>query len=130
MVQTSTLKIYVMILIIFNFMAGSIGTIGGEDKGENFDIQNYLLIKSMFDKLAEQHQSLKENREDLGIVQFITKATMFIIAPFIILDGLFMLMGLITYGFTVIPAIFNIILLTPLSIFIIFDYVIPVLRGN
>jgi len=125
MAHTEAIKRLVMVIIIFNFIGGSIGFLDGENKGSEFNIEKLMPVKNTLSQL----KSFKENTEP-GFLSGIASLGVFMLAPFIIIDGIIIVISLLGYGFTVIPNIFNIILFAPLSIFIFIDYVLPMLRGN
>lgn len=131
MAKSGTLIIFIFILVIFNFLAGTMGTIeSSEDsnRGRDFSIKKLMPITNIHSDLQDKQKDYEE--ESRGFLSGLTSLTIFIITPFILLDVLIMVVGLLSYGFSVVPPIFNIIILTPMTIIIMIDYVIPMIRGN
>ena len=131
MAKSGTLIIFIFILVIFNFLAGTMGTMNTENtsnKGKDFSIKKLMPVTNIHNNLQDKQEQY--NEESKGFLSGLTSLTIFILTPFILLDVLIMIVGLLGYGFSVVPPIFNIIILTPMTIIIMIDYVIPMIRGN
>lgn len=114
MASTGVFKIYLLILVFFNFFAGGFNLTNSED---SFEIEKYLFITKI-------RTNLESNDDTFSSILRV------VLAPFILLDALIFMLVVIGLGITVLPPIVEIILFTPMAIFIVFDYLIPAVRGN
>lgn len=114
MADTKVFKIYLLILIFFNFFAGGFGL---SEEGNRFDVQRFLVISHVREKLGEADNLLA----DLLKV---------VLVPFMLIDVLIFMIMVVGTGIAVLPPIVEILLFAPMALFVIFDYVIPTLRGN
>ena len=100
-----------------------------DNKIKDFDIKKLLPVYSFRTKLIEQKNTL-ETEGGSAVKKFFYSVSSFLLAPFVLVDGLIFVLVLTGYSFAILPALFQILLITPISIIIIIDYVIPVVRGN
>lgn len=112
MANTKILIFYLMVLVFFGTLSGFVST-----DSQEFELSNYL-------KISELRNELKSN-EDI-----FSSLISYVLIPFIIIDFIVGLIAILGFGFSSLPSIINIILFTPLSLIIIFDYVLPMIRGN
>jgi hypothetical protein len=53
-----------------------------------------------------------------------------VLIPFLLIDVIIFIVVLLGVSFTILPAYIDVLFLTPLSVIVIFDYVLPWFRGN
>ena len=111
MADSTILKFYIVFLLVFGTLISGFGI-----EGNNFDLSSYTIVFNMFQAL---------NGTD-GLFSILS----YVLLPFIILDILVLIMGMMFFTFTTIPTYLTTIILTPLGIFIVIDYLIPTIRGN
>ena len=116
MVSTKTLVIYLMVLVFFNFFAGQFVISQNEDE---FNIQKYLLISNVREKIFS-------DSADNVFTSFAKVVT----APFLLIDAMIFIIVVIGTGVSVLPPSIELLLFTPLGILVIFEYVLPMVRGN
>lgn len=109
--DTKALKFYISFLVVF----GIIITYWGIETN-NFDLTKYTIFLNMYGSLNNSG----------GLLTVLS----YFFIPFIILDTLLILLAMMAFSFTVIPPILSTIILSPLVIFVIIDYIIPTVRGN
>lgn len=115
----ANIKIFVsflMIIVFFNFFAGGFQI---SKQSETFEIQKYLIIS----KIRESIFTDSANNIFTSITKVIT-------APFLLIDAMIFILVVIGTGISVLPPIVEIFIFSPLSILIIFDYILPMIRGN
>ena len=118
MANSKALVIYLLFIVFFNFFVGGFGLEAGDESGSaEFNVEKYLIINQARDKLENS---------DSKVASVISV----VLVPFVLLDALIFIFVVIGVGFSVLPAIINVILLTPAGIIVLFDYVLPMVRGN
>lgn len=118
MPNTRTFVIYLFIVIFFNLFAGSFSL---TSENNDISIKKTLVTTQIKDKIL--------THTGLGDWKIFSATANILALPFIILESLIFIISIIGIGFTVLPAIVEIILFTPLGIIVVLDYVIPVIRG-
>jgi|WetSurMetagenome_2_1015567.scaffolds.fasta_scaffold576008_1 hypothetical protein len=113
MVSTKILVIYLFFVIIFSFFYTSLTS----DESQKFDARNYLVITKI-------RQSLDKTD---NLISNILKV---VLIPFILIDALIFIFVVVGFSFSVMPVYLDILFLTPMGIIIMFDYVLPYIRGN
>lgn len=112
MANTKVLMFYVFFLIIISTMFGLVGI-----DNDGFSIEKYLVVSKL-------RNDLEENRN------FVSSVISIVLVPFLVINYMIALLILVGFGFTQIPAVLNILIFTPLGLWIVFDYIIPIIRGN
>ena len=122
MVSTKTFLFYLMFILIFNLFVGGFGVNADENEKPDIDIKKSFITTQVRDKIITWG----------GLDKFkpLQIATNIVAIPFIILESLLYVIYIIGLGFTILPPIIEILLLTPLGIMVILDYVVPAIRGN
>jgi hypothetical protein len=105
---------YILIVVFFSTFTG-LFQVSNEDK--EFNIENYFVVSELRNTL--------DNSDN--IFSSILKV---VLAPFIIIDFLIALIVLLGIGFTTLPPIVTILMIAPLSILVVFTYILPMVRGN
>lgn len=114
MASTKIFFIYFMFVIFFNIFAFSLTT---QQQDNNLNVSKYFVITQTISKL---------NTMD----SIFSKILSIALIPFILLDLLFFVVSIISINFSVINPVLNILILSPLGIMAIFDYIVPMVRGN
>jgi len=112
--NTKLIMFYIFFLVIFNTFAGMFAL---SDESKDFNISSYMKVSEAQNKL--------EQRDD-----FLSSVLKIVLFPFILIDFIVVLTVIIGLSVSILPPIINVILFVPLGIMIIFDYIIPVIRGN
>lgn len=112
MANTNVLITYIFILIMMSFVFTSMGIT--ENK---FNFQEYSIIAKMRAHLADNEDIVSRV---LGVVMF----------PLLIIDLLVMLVAILGFTLINVPPIITAVLFAPMLIVVLFDYVLPMLRGN
>lgn len=110
MANTKYLKVYILLFVLFYSMVGYFNL---SDTDTN--LQNYMPIKNIIDSLNNK---------------WISNVIKVVLIPFIIIDYIIILLYFIGISWSLIPIILNLLLITPIAIFIMFDYVVPLIRGS
>ena len=114
MARLRALKVYLLILVIFNFFAGGFGI---SAQGDEFNLDKYRFITEIRSNLAENEDTF-------------SSLLRIVLVPFILIDALIFLVAILGVGISVLPPAIELLLFAPLAIFVIFDYIIPMFRGN
>lgn len=114
MVNTKIIGFYITFLIIFGTFAG-LFVFG--NTGESFDYKKYLVVSKVREKLSMGD----------GFISNIISASLI---PFLLIDALMLLLAFVGVSFSYLPTLLNVIVFTPLGLMVIFDYVLPYVRGN
>lgn len=112
MASTNSLYIFILFVVFFNVILGMFAI-----SQDNFNINNYTPITQLRTNLENNHN-------------WVSDILRVILIPFMVIDGLVLLITLLGLGFTLIPPILAVLIYTPLTLFVVFDYVIPTIRGN
>ena len=118
MVETKTIVFYLLFVVFFNFFAGAFSL---QNEDSEFDINKGLLTNEIKNKILDS---------EIGKNKLIGSTVAILSLPFLILESLIFILYLIGLGFAVLPPILEILILSPIGIIIVFDYVIPAIRGN
>jgi len=110
MAETHYLKYYITFYIIFSFMLGLFFNSIGD-----FNIMEKLPVTNLIANMQS------------GFFYDIFKI---VLLPFIVIDFLVLIVGFIGLTFNVLPTTISVLLLAPIGIFILIDYIIPMIRGN
>jgi hypothetical protein len=112
MAETKYLILYVLFIIFFNSFLGMFLL-----SDQNVNIQDYLYISNI-------RQNLQDNES------WFTDIINVLLVPFMIFDAIIGIIVLMGVSFTVMPPFLNLLIYTPLSLFVFIDYVVPMIRGN
>lgn len=114
MASTNTLVVFILLLVFFNTIVGMFAL---SDSSKNFSLTDYMFISKI-------RASLEQNKN------WVSDIIKVILTPFLIIDGIIGLLTLLGIGFAVIPPIINVLIWTPITLIVTFEYIIPVIRGN
>lgn len=114
MVNTGVFKLYLLILIFFNFFAGSFNLNNNDDA---FEVNKFFIVSNIRSNL--------DNADNV-----FSNILKIVLAPFILIDAVIFMLVVVGLGISVLPPIIEILMFTPLGLFVIFDYIIPAVRGN
>jgi len=99
-----------------NFFIGSFAI---SQEGNDFSLSSSKTIDA-------QRDYLQNNTSGLGTFLF----TVIIMFPTLIITAIINILVVIGTGFIYMPVIINILFITPLTFLIVYDYIIPIFRGN
>lgn len=111
MADSYLFKFYILFLLFFSIMIA-----GFNVESKNFDLNSYTIVFNTYNALHSAG----------GLYTIFS----YVLLPFTILDILILLFGLIFFTFSSIPIYLSSIIIAPLGIFIVIDYIIPSIRGN
>lgn len=114
MANTNYLTFFILVLVFFNFFAGSFSL---SKESEDFNITKYLAVSNLRTKL-EVNKNL------------FTSILNVVLIPFLLIDGIIFLFVIIGVGVSILPPIVNLLIFIPIGIIITYDYIIPSIRGN
>ena len=112
MVESRTLIIYLFFLIIYSFFVSSFAF-----EEVNKTIMDYAPLTSTFIKLNQSENLFG------SIIKYV-------LLPFLLIDVIFILLGMIAISFITMPPILSVLIVSPVGIIITFDYILPYVRGN
>lgn len=98
-------------MISFNFLSALI--FSESENSDDFDANKFKIFNSAVENLQAGN-----------------KISNILSIPFIILNSLFLVLGLVVTGFVVSNIFIETILFIPITIIILIDYVFPLIRGN
>lgn len=101
-----------MIILFSFFYTGFTNT-----DDQTFNIKQYMAISNARTRLSD-------------VDNVFTNILNIVLVPFLLIDLILFVFIIIGYTFISIPIILTVIILTPMGLLILFDYVIPMLRGN
>jgi hypothetical protein len=114
MAHTRILFFYILFVTFFSLMSGYF--IAEQNDGVDIVFSN-IIYNAVTDTLET----------GVGWIDSIANA---IFIPFLVIDILSTMLSLLFLSFVGLPSIINIIIFTPLSIMIILEYILPMIRGN
>lgn len=114
MANTRALTIFILFFVFFNTL---IGLFSIDTGSEETDISKYFVFSNFREKL-EQNEN------------FFSSVVSVVLIPFVLIDGIITLFALMGHGFVVLPNLVKVFFITPLSIIIFYQYILPYLRGN
>jgi hypothetical protein len=113
MVNSKVLVIYLFFLVFFSFIYSGITS----DSSNNFNAKDYLVVSKIRDALGKTDN-------------WLTDIFRVVLIPFILIDILVFIIAMVGFSFVQIPFYIDVLILTPLGIIVMFDYILPYLRGN
>jgi len=114
MANVRPLMLYLMIITTFSFFIGQFA-ITNENATEG--VQAFRITEWARQTFVS---------DSSGVISSVIKV---VTAPFLLLDLLLYVFAVISVGFFILPGWVNIFIFTPLGILVIFDYIIPLIRG-
>lgn len=112
MADIQPLIIFIFFVVFFNAVIGLFAI-----SSDNFNLSDYTFISNLRADL------IKHNNWFTNIVSII-------LVPFMVIDGIILLLKLLVLSFTIIPVLLNVFFIIPLETIVFFGYVLPLIRGN
>ena len=126
MAQTNTLILFIFIFTFANYFTGQLIL-----ENDNIQMSDINPLQSIKDDLQFKSDVYEEQEKELGFFDSIAKIGNEVYLFFSsILLGVSSIVILFIIGISNIPVILNILLITPASLIIFFEYVLPLIRGN
>lgn len=124
MASGKTYIVYIMFIIFFNFLVGMFA-FQSETESSKYTADSMMksinIRNSIIDAMNPESSWL--GKLTSGIVSVAA-------LPFIVIEAILWLAGVILYGSTLIPTVMQALIITPLGLLVLFDYIIPMIRGN
>lgn len=128
MASTKTYVIYILFILFFNFLMGIMSIDStGEGKAKDLLDTNNIHAVSLRNSIIN---NIDESDTANWFAKTLKGAVNITFFPFIVVGYLGWTISLIVYSFTTVPTLFQTLILAPLGLMIMFDYVLPMIRGN
>lgn len=110
-----------MILVFFNFFAGAFAL---SQESEEFSIEKFALITKL-------RGIVQDNFEQGNLFEKVLFGTLnVVLLPFLAVDLVIFLLITIGTGISILPPLIELLLFSPLGIIVIYEYILPLIRGN
>lgn len=126
MVSTKLLTIYLFVLLFFNFFLGQFEIAKDTFSSDMESSKGFIVTKLKTDANNYWNEVLGK---DSWLNKLISFPVDIIFIFLFIIEGIIYIVGLIVNGISMFPTI-NLLLITPLGLILLYEYVIPLIRGN
>jgi hypothetical protein len=132
MANTNILIFYIFFLVIFNFFAASFAL---SADSRNFNLSEQIPLSELRIKIQNLISRISDSESiiDNALTDLIDAIALMALYPVLFVVVVFayilFLLNMILIGVAALPAVVNILLFTPMGIIIVYDYVLPYLRG-